>query len=121
MYDSVSSVQFIVAKYPHLSDELHDETWDGLLHLQMAVFSRWAQGVIDSGIFEDWHQIAETFLSLWLDCTPEVTNALNVSFLQHLKFNNGKKQRSWAYEKMPQIMRKAWDDMESYNQKIHGG
>jgi len=60
----------------------------------------------------------EAFLDLWRDCTPDVENALNVSFLEHLSFVDGQKLRSWAYEAMPPMMREAWDAMEAYNQRI---
>jgi len=111
----------IESKFPDLAEELHDETWDGLLHLQIGVFSHWAQDSINTGDQESWKQITEVFMDLWRDCTPEVVNALNVSFLEHLNFTDGKRQRSWAYASMPKAMRKAWDEMEAYNRKLHGG
>ena len=121
MYESQTTIEFIETRFPSLSEELHDETWDGLLHLQVAVFSRLAQNVVDDGNRDAWRLVTQTFLDLWHDCTPEVKNALNVSFLEHLNFSDGKKDRSWAYQKMPQVMRRAWDEMEAYNQNIHGG
>ena len=121
MYDSKTSIEYIESRFPELSEELHEETWDGLLHLQMAVYSRRAQRVIDDGDRDGWQQIAQVFLDLWRDCTPDVENALNVSFLEHLNFADGKKSRSWAYQTMPSTMREAWDEMEAYNRKIHGG
>jgi len=53
--------------------------------------------------------------------TADVENALNVSFLEHLNFRDGKCKRAWAYNKMPPAMRKAWDDMMAYNKRWHGG
>ena len=44
-----------------------------------------------------------------------------MSFLEHLHFEDGKVQRRWAYDAMPEAMRKAWDEMEDYNRQIHGG
>ena len=80
-----------------------------------------AQRVIDESDRETWRQVTEVFLDLWRDCTPDVQNALNVSFLEHLNFVDGKKARSWAYQVMPATMRHAWDEMEEYNRRLHGG
>ena len=121
MYDRTTSIEYIAAKFPHLLEELHDGTWEGLLHVQMGVFSRWAQESIDAGDKEAWKRITEVFMDLWRDCTPDVKNALNVSFLEHLNFTNAKERGSWAYTAMPQEMRKAWDEVEAYNRKLRGG
>jgi len=122
MYDEVTTIEYLESSFPHLAEEMHDETWDGLLHLQMAVFARWAQEVITSGDQRTWEQVTKVFLKIWRDCHPDVTNALNVSFLEHLTFSDGKRRRrSWAYDSMPPQMQKAWDDMEEYNRKLHGG
>ena len=121
MHDKITSIEYIGAKFPHLVNELHHETWEGLLHVQMGVFSHCAQDSIDAGNRETWKQITEAFMALWSDCTPDVINALNVSFLEHLNFTDDTKQRSWAYKAMPQEMQKAWNEMEAYNRKLHGG
>jgi len=121
VHNSVTAIDYIEAKFPHLREALRDEDWDGLLHLQMGVFADWAQKSIDAGHQEEWNQITNVFMDLWRDCTADVINALNVSFLEHLNFSDSKKQRSWAYAAMPEEMRKAWDEMEAYNRKLHGG
>ena len=119
MYDSQTSIKYIESRFPELTEQLQDELWDGILHLQISVFARLAQKAIDDGDSSKWQKISHTFLDLWRNCTPEVQNAFNVSFLENLNFNDGKKQRSWAYNSMPLEMSKAWDAMEAYNQKLH--
>ncbi len=122
MYDKITTIEYLGTTFPHLKEEMHDEVWDGLLHLQMAVFARWAQEVITNGDRKTWGQVTKAFLRIWRDCNPEVTNALNVSFLENLTFADGKRRRrSWAYDLMPPQMQKAWDAMEEYNRKLHGG
>jgi hypothetical protein len=121
MYDDKTVVEIIEAKFPALSEELHDETWGGLLHLQIGVLAHFAQSVIDDGDRETWQEICRVFGEIWKSCTPEVMNALNVSFLEHLNFKDKKEMRSWAYRSMPPAMRKAWDDMDEYNRKLRGG
>ena len=121
MYDPTASIDHIEARFPEIAEILHDEIYEGLLHLQMACFADMAQKVIDKGDEKQWHRVTETFIQIWVDCTPDVLNALNVSFLEHLHFKDVKKAQSWAYKAMPAMMREAWDDMDQYNRKIHGG
>jgi hypothetical protein len=120
MYDHQTTIRFIESRFPDLADDLHDEIADGLLHVQMGVFSRLAQSAIDSENEFLWNKVTNVFMCLWEDCTPDVENALNVSFLENLNFDNGKGKRAWAYNKMPGTMQKAFDEMEAYNRKIHG-
>ncbi|MBF0197626.1 MAG: hypothetical protein HQL32_07940 [Planctomycetes bacterium] len=78
MYDKDTSIQYIESQFPVLSEDLHDEIVKGLLHLQVGEFSRLAQESIDSGNKDSWSKVTDTFITLWKNCAPEVTNALNV-------------------------------------------
>ena len=121
MYTHQGAIQLIEQMFPSLTDELHDEIIEGLLHPQMGEFSRLAQAVIDDGDKEGWSQVTATFMELWRNCDDAVKNALNVSFLEHLNFKDGKAQRQWAFNAMHPVMRRAWEEMEAYNQGLHGG
>ena len=121
MIDAAAFIKLLGKHFPEIVDELHDETWEGLLHVQMGVFSRFAQRAIDHQSKALWREITEVFVVVWADCSADVTNALNVSFLEHLEFSDLKVPRSWAYKAMPVMMRRAWDEMEGYNKRIHGG
>jgi hypothetical protein len=121
MYDHQTTSQFLEPRFPSLAADLHDEIADELLHVQIGAFSRFAQSVIDNEDEVTWHQVTDSFMHLWKNCTPDVENALNVSFLEQLSFKDGAKRRAWAYDKMPDTMRKAFDEMEAYNRNIHGG
>lgn len=121
MYTHSSAVQLIEEAFPSLREDLHDEIIDGLLHPQIGEFARYAQNAIDAGDKLAWRQVTDIFIALWSNCDHSVKNALNVSFLEHLNFNDEKKQRSWAFEAMPESMRTAWRNMDEYNRRIHGG
>ncbi len=115
----VEAVQRIEREFPTLSSELHDEIWDGLLHLQISVFSRFAQAAIDAGDRLLFKRICGLFLELFKNGSAELVNALNVSFLEHLNFDDGKELRHWAYDSMPEGMRVAYEEMEDYNRQLH--
>ena len=121
MYDEKTSIDYIEESFPSISSCLRDDVFEGLVHLQIAEFSRLAQTAIDLGNKAEWEKVTKVFINVWNNCTPGVKNALNVSFLEHLLFNNEKISRSWAYDEMPNQMRTAWNEMNEYMREIHGG
>jgi hypothetical protein len=121
IYDDKTVIELIETRFPSLSKDLREEDLDGLLHCQIGVFAQFAQSVIDDGDRATWKDISQAFWEIWRSCTPDVENALNVSFLEHLNFEDQKKKRSWAYQAMHPAMRQAWEDMEDYNRKLRGG
>jgi hypothetical protein len=120
MYDAISVIQYLETQFPLLSIDLHDDVVDGLLHLQIGVFSRHAQTVIDEARRDEWNDITAAFVKIYTDCSPNIANAMNVSFLEHLNFADGRTCRAWAYDAMPPGMKDAWDKMEAYNRRLHG-
>lgn len=121
MHDHATAIALIESRFPALAADLHDEIVEGLFHPQLAEFSRYAQSVIDSGDLDTWGLITGTFMDLWLSCNAALQNALNVSFLEHLDFSEGRIQRQRAFSTMPGAMRHAWHAMDEYNRKILGG
>lgn len=113
------AISKIETEFPELIDDLHDEVNEGLLHLQIAEFYRLAQKAIDNGDKAKLGKVYELFRFLFLNGSPDLINALNVSFLEHLNITDGKKKRAWAYEAMPPLIKKAFDEMAEYNRKIH--
>lgn len=121
MHTHQSAIRLIQERFPSLAKDLHDEVIEGLLHPQMGEFARFAQATIDTGDKDSWQKITTAFLELWSNCDDGVRNALNVSFLEHLNFEDRRRQRQWACQLMPRAMRAAWEEMESYNRRLHGG
>ena len=120
MITHIEAIRRIENEFPQIAGELHDEINEGLLHLQISEFSHLAQSFIDSEDKPNFERVCKLFLELFYNGESDLINALNVSFLEHLNFKDGKKQRSWAYNEMPKKMRMAFDEMEEYNKQIHG-
>ena len=118
MISGKDALNEILIVFPQLSEEINED--EGLLHLQIGSFSHLAQSFIDSGNAGEFSKVCSLFLKVFPRSEPPLENALNVSFLEHLDFIDGKCNRSWAYKEMPHEMRKAWDEMEEYNVQIHG-
>ncbi len=118
MISGKEALNDILILFPQLAEEIEED--QGLLHLQIGTFSHLVQSFIDSGNSSEFSKACSLCIKLFSSADPDLENALNVSFLEHLNFVDGKYNRSWAYEAMPQVMRQAWDEMEEYNAKIHG-
>lgn len=89
------------AEFPELTDELNDEVWRGLLHLETACFARLVQSAIDSGERSRVVRCFEFARQWWGTGDEDVQNALAVSCIEHLTFSDGMVQRSWAFELLP--------------------
>ena len=92
----------LLREYPAIADDLQDETWAGLLHLEIACFARHTQKQIDSGNKSELVRCYSTARHFLMNGDPEVTNALYVSYLEHIDFHDGKNMRSWAKALLPE-------------------
>ena len=117
--DGKEAVRRIERELPDLSAELHDDTWDGLLHLQIAVLCRRTQVAIDEGDRPLLLLICRLVVELLDSGGAEVVNALHVSFLEHLNLEDGKQRRRWAREAMPPRMRAALEEITEYDERLH--
>lgn len=118
MISGEESLDIIEKEFPEVSEDLRED--EGLLHVQIGVFSHLVQSFIDSGSRDEFSRACTLFVELFASASPELENALNVSFLEHLNFTDGKNSRAWAYSAMPPLMKVAWDEMEQYNNNLHG-
>lgn len=102
-------------EFPELREELADETWAGLLHLEVACFARLTQQAIDNGD----QQVLKRCFSLADDvfrmADAEVKNAMYVSYLEHLTFEDSRKnQRQWAFKLMPPALQAGFKEINDY-------
>jgi hypothetical protein len=102
----VTSEEFIAAarlEFPELSSVLDDDV--GLVHLQVASLRRHTQAAIDGGDRARVETHFEFLRQAWLNGDWEVQNALGVSYLEHLNFQDGKRHRSWAWDLIPEPLK----------------
>jgi len=55
------------------------------------------------------------------DGDEDVKNALYVSYLEHLEFQDGKRARAWAKAAMPPALHEAWQSVTDYNEALARG
>jgi len=101
--------------FPSLKEDLNKQY--GLLHLEMHAFCDFVQTAIDQG---DRSTVAQAFnfsARLLAEGNSQLVNALTVSMLEHLNFEDGKVQRSWAQVLMPQTLAAQYRVIVEYNQR----
>ncbi len=114
MIAPVDASDFLVtlrAEFPDLVEELDDETWRGLLHVETGCFARYAQAAIDRGDRALVSRCFDFARQAWLSGTPDVRNALAVSFVEHVNFSDGKVKRESAFDLLPVPLRDVAQEM----------
>lgn len=104
--DRSEFLRALKATFPQVRDAVN--SWGGLLHLEVAEFSHLVQTAIDSGdrptVLKAFQLAADHFVR----GRPALQNALAVSFLEHLDFEDGRVERRWAWELMPLVLQEIY-------------
>src|SRR4029453_1016487 len=79
-------IQLALAEFPQLREEFAEE--NGLLHLQMAGVSRFAQAAIDRNDLDSFVRCYGFLAGVMKSATSDVVNAIYVSFLENLDFES---------------------------------
>lgn len=87
------------AAFPDVRERVNGR--HGLLHLEMSVFSDVVQAAIDSGDAVSVSKAFDLAKRHFLQGSPALRNAIAVSFLEHLHFEDGRARRKWAWDLLP--------------------
>jgi hypothetical protein len=102
-------VEEAVKAFPQLEPDIRDSTWAGLVHLEVSAFCRYTQQQIDGEHRAELKCCFELARRALLEGTPDLKNAIAVSYLEHLNLRDQKRRRSWALEVMPEVLRAEFD------------
>ena len=110
--------KLLLQHFPVLSEEIEGD--DGLVHLEMGALESLANTFIKGGDFEGLKRIYEFIGELAChqkELHPDVVNAINVSFLEGLSFEN-KENGDEAKSLLPKILLEMWNAQMEHNRKI---
>lgn len=78
-------LELMSAQFPSLKEEIEDEDYEDLIHLQVGILGRYSNHQIEVKNFNELKRILDFFEQV-VDKVDSVTeNALYVSFLEHLE------------------------------------
>jgi hypothetical protein len=104
----------LLSEFPELRSEVEEA--DGLLHLEMAVFSRWTQTAIDNGDWPTLKRCVHLAHELWKRPDSGLLNALNVSYFEHLEFDSPNGQAAWS--RFTRELQAGWTEMRDYLEQM---
>jgi hypothetical protein len=110
--------KLLLQHFPELEEEIEDDA--GLVHLEMGALERLANTCIKGGNLEGLKRTYEFIGDLdrhQKEVHPDVINAIHVSFLEGLNFEN-KKHGEKAKSLLPAILLEMWNAQMEHNRKI---
>jgi hypothetical protein len=120
MVDREAFIIMLTERYPVVAADI-DECARGFLHLEMGTLARTAQSAISD---EDMAAVREHFRfigEVYRRATPEVKNAIHVSYLECLSFDGKHGKRIKAREMLSPELQAGLGGLEAYNAKLFGG
>ena len=81
-------LETLIQQFPNVKDEVLDEDYKDLIHLQVAVLARYANDQIKSKRLDEAKRIFNFFEKVIDKVDSKTENALYVSFLEHVEFVN---------------------------------
>ena len=108
-YTHADFTRMLAAAFPELYEEVEDQ--DGLLHMEMHVFARFAQEAIDRADWAALKRCVHLAQDLWTRADPALLNALNVSLLEHLSFSGPNGEAAWT--RLTRELQQGWRAMQA--------
>ncbi len=115
--DRDTFMAMLTERFPSITDEM-DENIRGLLHMEMAHLARVVQAAISE---EDTTVLREHFRfidEVYRRGTPEMKNAVHVSYLECLSFDGKHGQRIKAREMLSPALQAGLRGLEAYNEAL---
>jgi hypothetical protein len=113
-------IALLTERFPAVAGDI-DDCSRGLLHLEMAALARATQAAIDSGDRETMRQHFEFIDKVFCQATPDVENAVWVSYLENLRFESGTVGTAEARTLLTSRLRQALAELDEYLARLFGG
>ena len=95
--------------FPDLVEEINSE--HGLLHCEMHAFHRYVEENIKNNEKEKVIKSFQIIEHHFIYGNSSLTNAIGVSFLEHLDLGIAKGKPSWALEYFPKSLKSTYDEL----------
>jgi hypothetical protein len=112
-------IALLTERFPEVAARI-DDCSQGLLHLEMATLARATQAAIDD---QDEPTVLRHFQfidEVLRDAAPEVENAVNVSYLENLRFEGRMAAPTKACELLRPRLRQALAELEEHLARLFG-
>ena len=80
-------IEAAAAEFPAIADDLLDKDWAGLIHLQVACLTRYANDCLTKGDLPEFERILRFVERTLPEAHSDLDNALHVSFIEDLELD----------------------------------
>ena len=106
-------LQSLADSFPEIAEEVLDEDYDGLIHLQISPMARYANQLILAARFDALKKLFDFFHHVVAKVDSVTENALYVSFLEHVNMAGESEKAKQARNLLPTeylpIWRALWE------------
>lgn len=101
-------LQLLAKEFPAIAEEVLDEDYAGLIHLQVSPMARYANGLIQAGQFDELERLFNFFHQVVTKVDSVTENALFVSFLEHVDMAGESEKAQHARRLLPAEYLPVW-------------
>jgi hypothetical protein len=112
-------IALLAERFPNVAAAI-DNCSQGLLHLEMATLARATQAAIDEADRDAVRRYFAFIDEVFRDAAPDVENAVNVSYLENLRFEGRTAGPTRARELLTPRLRQALAELEDYLGRLFG-
>ena len=94
-------LKLLAEQFPEIEEELLDEDYSGLIHLQIGLLANYANENIEKARFDELQRIFDFFSDVVDKVDSTTENAFFVSFLEHLNMDGNTEKAKHALKLLP--------------------
>jgi hypothetical protein len=105
-------LELLTEQFPAIKEEIWDEDWKDLIHLQVACFSRYTNQCIMSGRLDEVRRCFD-FFEKTIDKVDAITeNALYVSYLEHIDMAGNERHKMDSRKLLNKKYLDIWEQLQ---------
>ncbi|GAB3723903.1 hypothetical protein GCM10027594_04920 [Hymenobacter agri] len=101
-------LQSLAESFPEIAEEVLDEDYAGLIHLQVGAMARYGNRLIQTGRFDELQKLFDFFHHTVTKVDSNTENALYVSFLEHIDMAGESEKAKQARSILPAGYLSTW-------------
>lgn len=104
-------LELLTQQFPAIKEEVFDDDWKGLIHLQIACFYRYTNQCIISGRLDEVRRCFDFFEKTIDKVDSRTNNALYVSYLEHLDMAGNERNKAATRKLLKPKYLKIWEQL----------
>ena len=108
-------IELIIKEFPPTKEDILDEIYEGLIHLQVGVLADYTNQCIQKSRFDEVSRIFQFFDAVIDKVDSETDNAFYVSFLEHIDMDDGSNKQNEAIKLLPKKYLEAYKGLRTFS------